>query len=74
LGTITGDQRLFLMRTLHFVVPHGDTALPLSFQYPVGGPPFDEFEYNGHRLIRVLVDPRKPRRCHPIPKAEGSEV
>lgn len=69
-ATVIKDRRLLLMRELWVVVPHENSAITIPFSFPAQDAQFDEFERKGQRLIRVLVDPRKPRRCQPIPRLD----
>ena len=43
---------------------HGNEV---SLRFQAGEEDFDEFEIQGSRFIRVVLDPRNPRRCHPVP-------
>lgn len=67
LGTIVKDRRLLLMRELWIVMPRDDSIMMAPFSCLLRDADFDEFDLKGQRLIRIVVDPRKPRRWHPIP-------
>jgi hypothetical protein len=41
----------------------------IKHTYPTSMAHFEEFEHRGQRLIRVLIDPRHPRRLQPLMKA-----